>query len=198
MCPTILGRIQTRTFVLIGPAILAAILSLITWNSGWIVTIGIFLLMGVVLDSLLYPRLIKWQPPWLTFVLAVGEFVILFVLLKLLRPGEAGYGDPHAILGIDDWQPILLFWVAWLIAVATRIVIFPLISLSWIEDGGEFRVTGWAHTPQMEPVSLIAMVDPKATESGLVRELTTAHATPKDLKPSLSGAHQTPAPPSGG
>jgi hypothetical protein len=197
MCPTILGRIQTRVFVLIGPAILAGILSLITQNSGWIVTIGIFLLMGVALDSLLYPRLIKWQPPWLTFVLAVGEFFLLFLLLKLLKPGEAGYGDPNLILGIDDWRPILLFWVAWLMAVATRIVVFPLISLSWIEDGGEFRVTGWAVTPQMEPVSLVAAVNPEASESQLVRQLSTAHPTPKELKPSLSGVHRTPAPPAG-
>ena len=193
MCPTTLGRIQTRTFALIGPAILAAILSLFTWNTGWIVTIGIFLLMGVALDSLLYPRLIKWQPPWLTFVLAVGEFVLLFVLLKLLRPGEAGYGDPDSVLGLADLQPILLFWVAWLMAVTTRIVVFPLISLSWIEDGGEFRVTGWAVPPQMEPVSPVAAVNPNAAATPLVRELSSAHAKPPDLKPSLSSVHKRPA-----
>src|SRR6476659_8336821 len=83
MCPTLLGRTETRTFILIGPAILGAILSLLTGNEGFIVIIGIFLLQGVVLDVFFYPYVIKWQPPWLTFVLAVGEFVITYTLAQV-------------------------------------------------------------------------------------------------------------------
>jgi hypothetical protein len=193
MCPTVLGRIQTRVATLIGPAILATILSLVTRNEGWIVTIGIFLLMGVALDAGFYPYVIKWQPPWLTGVLAVGEFLILFALLKILEPGGPGYGDPNAILGRDDWKPIALFWVSWAMAVATRIVIFPLLSLSWIENGGEFRVTGWSIPPETEPLPIIAAPSPQQAESRLAREFSGALDVGRlERKPALSGIHRRP------
>ena len=192
MCPTTLGRLESRTIALIGPAILAAIMTLITRDEGWIVTIGVFLLMGVTLDVIFYPLVIKWQPPWLTFVLALGEFVILFVLLKVLKPGH-GFGDT-ATLGIRDLKPIGLYWASWLLIVFTRIVIFPLLTLTRIEDGAEFRRVGWSVPPEVEPVPIIAAFDPNAQPGRLVRELSTVHQRPAEIdrKPPLSGVHQRP------
>jgi hypothetical protein len=193
MCPTVLGRIQTRVFVLIGPAILATIISLITGNEGWIVTIGIYLLMGVALDTGFYPYVIKWQPPWLTGVLAVGEFIVLFLLVKVLEPGKPPYGDPDHLLGKNDWRPIVLYWVSWMLAVATRIVIFPLVNLAWIENGGEFRRTGWSVPPEMQPLPIVAAVPAGQGPGRLAREFSAAlDFANVQAKPALSGVHRRP------
>src|SRR3954453_4202355 len=100
MCPTILGRIQTRTAILVGPALLGALLSVVTAKPGFIVLIGVYLLMGVALDAGFYPFVIRWQPPWLTFVLALGEFVLLYVLSQVLE------------IGLSPVQAIIFYWVS--------------------------------------------------------------------------------------
>ena len=182
MCPTPLGRTQTRTAILVGPAIVGTILSLITGNEGYIVLIGIYLLMGVVLDVLFYPFVIKWQPPWLTFVLAVGEFVILYVLSQVLE------------VGLEPWQAIVWYWVAWVMANWTKIVILPIFELTWIESGGEFRETGWSTPAEMEPHPVLATIEPDPSRSRLVREFSTVNEVPAELRnlPSPSGVHRRP------
>lgn len=195
MCPTQIGRVQTRTAILIGPAILATIISLITQNEGWIVTIGIYYLMGVALDLTVYARFITWQPPWLTFVIAVAEFVILFVLVKILEPGDPPFGVPadEAIIGADDWRPIVLYWVSWVIAIWTKVVILPLVSLSWIENGGEFRQTGWSVAPDYKPLPIVAAAGQEAEPGKLAREFSSVHSV-ADLQKArpLSGVHKVP------
>jgi pSer/pThr/pTyr-binding forkhead associated (FHA) protein len=173
MCPTIFGRLQTRTAILVGPAIFATIASLVTGNPGWILTIGIFWLMGVALDVLFYPFVITWQPPWLRFVTAVGEFFILFVLVKVLKPGHAPFGSPSRVMGFNDWEPIALYWATWALAAVTKVVVLPLASLSWLENGGEFRRIAWSFPPENELVPVIATLGQEPQRSRLVREFAS-------------------------
>lgn len=182
MCPTILGRVETRVAVVVGPALLGLLLSLITLNPGWIVAIGVYLQMGVILDTTLYSWVIRWHPPWLTGVIAVSEFVILAVLLATLE------------VPLSFAQALVLYWVSWGIAVATKIVILPLVSLSWLENGGEFRQTGWTIPAELEPVPIIAAPEGDRRPGQLVREFSTEHRVPDELKrvPSPSGAHRIP------
>ena len=185
MCPTVYGRVQTRWSILIMPAIIATIISLITQNPGWIVLIGIYFVIGVGLDTLFYPFIIRWQPPWLTFTLATGEFVIVYVVGKVLH------------VSLTPLEAILLYWGAWWMAIWTKVVILPLISLSWIEDAGEFRSTAWSVSPSFVPLTITAFPAQPSTGGppSLARKFSAAVIEiPEELRraPSPSGVFKIP------
>ena len=154
MCPSVLGRVETRTAILIGPALLGLILYFVTDNLGYLVLLGIYYLIGVALDIVVYPQIIKWQPPWLTFVLGAGEFVIVYSLGKILE------------VPLESFDAIWFYWVSWTMAVWTRIVILPIVSLTWIESGGEFRRTGWSHPAEQEPLPVVAALTDRPVGRG--------------------------------
>jgi hypothetical protein len=185
MCPTVLGRVETRTIILLPGAILAAIVSILTNNEGYIVLVGIYLIMGVILDIAFYPYVIRWQPPWLTFVLAAGEFVILFVIAHEIPK-----------VGLTDINAIWLYWVVWVLAIWTKIVILPLFSLSWIENGGEFRFTGWSTSPELvpTPVSVIGAQEATGGPPPLAIEFSSVKGVPEELRnlPAPSGVRRVP------
>lgn len=185
MCPTTLGRVQTRWAILIIPAILATIVSIITGNAGWIVLIGIYFVIGVALDTCFYPYIIRWQPPWLTFTLAVGEFVLVFIAAHFLK------------VHLTDLEAILEYWIVWWIAIWTKVVVLPLISLSWIEDAGEFRLTGWSVAPEYIPLAVTVFTPAQETGGppALARSFSAAVIEiPDELRnaPSPSGVFQLP------
>jgi hypothetical protein len=188
MCPTVLGRVQTRWAILIIPAIIATIISLITKNEGYIVLIGLYFVIGVALDTAFYPFVIRWQPPWLTFVLAVGEFVLVFIAAHFLK------------VPISNTAAIVEYWVAWWIAIWTKVVILPLISLSWIENAGEFRSTTWSVAPEYIPLPVPIFTPQEATGGPppLARKFSAAVIEiPEELRraPSPSGVHRVPTGP---
>lgn len=181
MCPTPVGRIHTRVATIALPALLGVIISLIDGKPDWIVLIGVFLLMGVTLDAGVYSWLLKYQPPWMTGVLALAELGILFVLANVLE------------LDLTPAQAIIFYWVSWALAISSKIALLPIFSLTYLESAGEFRRTEWSVPPAQASVPVLASTGEAAAGPGpLLRGASGAHATPLAKLPSPSGVHQAP------
>jgi hypothetical protein len=147
MCPTVLGRIETRVATITLPAIFATIISLATWDASWIALIGMYLLLGIALDVCVYSWLFRYQPPWMTLVLAVAEFGLLYLLVVVLDD-----------IDLTLWETIVVYWVSWILAIWTKIVALPLLSLTYLESAGEFRRSEWSVPPQQQELPIIAAV----------------------------------------
>jgi hypothetical protein len=173
MCPTVLGRIETRVATITLPAIFASIISLATWDASWIALIGMYLLLGIALDVCVYSWLFRYQPPWMTFVLAVAEFGLLYLLVVVLDD-----------IDLTLWQTIVVYWVSWVLAIWTKIVLLPLLSLTYLESAGEFRRPEWSIPPQQQALPIIA-----AVPSGEAARLREAVPAPAPTAAAGEGAH---------
>jgi hypothetical protein len=182
MCPTPIGRVETRVATLILPALLATLISIVTGRPDWIVLIGVYLLMGVALDAGVYSLLLKYQPPWMTGVLALAEFGLLYILADILK------------LDLAPLEAILLYWGSWVLAALTKIVVLPIASLTYIESALEFRRIEWSVPPAQASLPVVAA--PADVHSGpgrVVESASGVHAIPLERKPSPSGIHSIPS-----
>ena len=184
MCPTPIGRVHSRVASLIPGALFATLISLFTGNADWIVLIGVFVLLGVALDSAFYPVVIRYQPPWMTFVLAVFEFGLLLVLANILQ------------LDLAIWSAVVLYWIVWALATTTRIVVFPIVSVTYLESAAEFRRIQWSIPASQASVPILAAPGGPGGGAGLFEEASAPGASaisqPLSKQPSPSGIHQSP------
>jgi len=192
MCPTPTGRIHTRTATIFLPALFGLIVSLVTGHFDWLALIGIYYVQGIFLDTCVYSWLFRFQPPWMTFVLGVAELGILLVISQIIG-NTAGSGLTNVGIG----EAIIFYWIAWILAIPiTKVVLLPLISLTYLESAGEIRRIEWSIPESQVPLPVLASgAEAKRGPGPVVREASGVHAKPLPQLPSPSGVHRLPPQP---
>jgi hypothetical protein len=190
MCPTPIGRLHTRTAIFAGPALIGLVFSLVSGHWDWLVLVGVYFMLAIFLDSAIYPWLLKWQPPWMGGVLAIAEFGLLLVLASILNDKTGGLHN------ISIGEAIWFYWLCWVVAAVTKIVVLPIASLTYVESAAEFRTTEWSVPPPLEPLPILASSEEaKAGPGPVLREASGVHAKPLEPLPSPSGVHRLPPQP---
>jgi hypothetical protein len=127
---TLRGRLETRLAVALVPVLAAAVLAAVLREWWPLELAALMVAVGVGLDLVAYHRLLPYQPGWVALPLGLLElaFVIGFARwLGVAAPLEAA----------------LAFYLgAWLVAQALGHAAFPLLRLSYGEDGGELGRLG--------------------------------------------------------
>jgi hypothetical protein len=122
---TLRGRLESRLAVILIPFVIAAALSALM-RDWWPIELAALMVgVGVALDAFLYHRLLPYQPGWVAVPAGLLELGILMGLVRVL-----GIGAP---LG----GALALFVGSWALAQVLGHAAFPLLSLSYGEDGGE-------------------------------------------------------------
>jgi hypothetical protein len=191
MCPTPTGRIHTRTAAIFLPALFGLIVSLVSGDWGWLVLIGIYYIQGIFLDTVVYSWLFRFQPPWMTFVLGIAELGLLLVISQIISKSANG-----GLEEISIGEAVIFYWVAWILAIPiTKVVLLPLISLTYLESAGEIRRIEWSIPESQVPLPVLASsAEAKRGPGPVVREASGVHAKPLPQLPSPSGVHRTVQP----
>jgi nitrous oxidase accessory protein NosD len=125
MSYTLRGRLESRLAAALLPFVVACLLALAlqTW---WPVQLAALMLaVGLGLDATAYDRLLPYQPGWAALPLGLLELGLVLGLARALE------------LSAPLWPGVAFFAGAWLVAQLLTHAGFPLLHLSYAEDGGE-------------------------------------------------------------
>jgi hypothetical protein len=129
MAYTLSGRLQSRLAAALVPLLVACVLA-VALPAWWPLELaGLMLGVGLALD-LLYDRVQAYQPGWAALPLGVGELVLVMVLARLLS------------LGAPLTAALAFYAGAWVLAQLLAHAGFPLLRLSYADDGGELGRLG--------------------------------------------------------
>jgi nitrous oxidase accessory protein NosD len=125
MSYTLRGRLESRLATALVPFLVACGLALALQEWWPIQLAALMLAVGLALDATTYHRLLPYQPGWAALPLGALELGLVLGLA----------------LGLDVaaplWAGLLFFAGAWLVAQTLTHAAFPVLHLSYAEDGGE-------------------------------------------------------------
>ena len=130
MSYTLRGRVDSRLAALVPVAVAAAVLAAAEHRWWPVQALGLMAVAGLVLDVQLYDRVLRYQPAWLAVPLGAAELGALVGLMRVLHV--------RAPLG----QAVALFAAGWITAQLLGHAGFPLLRLTYSEEGGELGVLG--------------------------------------------------------
>jgi Right handed beta helix region len=142
---TLRGRLESRLASAALPFLVACVLAA-ALQAWWPLQLaGLMIAVGVALDATVYHRLLDYQPGWAALPLGLLELGLTMAL--------AWRFDVAAPL-----VPALVFFAgSWLLAQILGHAVFPLLRLSYGEDGGELGRGGGA-LAAAAPAAVLAVV----------------------------------------
>jgi len=126
------GRLDSRLAAAVGPLLVAGVLAALL-RSWWpLQLVALMLAVGLALDTLVYHRLIDYQPGWLAVPLGLLELAAVM--------GTARALDVQVRLG----AALALFAAGWVFAQVLGHAALPRWCLTYGDDGGELGRVGAA------------------------------------------------------
>src|SRR5262249_51379625 len=128
---TLRGRIESRLPAALLPLVAALALTAVLHRWWPVELAGLMVGVGLALD-VVYDRALDYQPGWAALPLTLLELALVMLLVRAL--------DVRAPLV----PALAFFWGGWLAAQVLGHAGYPLLRLSYVEDGGELGRTGAA------------------------------------------------------
>ena len=169
MSYTLRGRLESRLVAALSPALVAAILALALHRWWPLELAGLMLAVGVALDLVVYDRLLDYQPGWAALPLGALELAVVAALAYGLE------------LGAPLASAVAFFAGAWLLQQVLGQAVYPLLRLSYGDDGGELGRTGVASAAALGAVFLAAAGTAYATRPPTLTLSAGVHQGPRVL-----------------